>query len=222
MTRRGLRALMLCAAALACAARHAPAQSPPQTPRAAPTVREEALRLELLRMYETDQAVRMRHTEGGVAKVTEADVRAQNEVDEANTRRLLEIFNQHGFPGPALVGRDAADKALVIVLHSPSLALKRQTLKHLKRLVRRGEMPPHSVANLTDIILHDHLRKPQLYGTRFDVVGGKMVLRNVKDPARLDERRRKVGLPPLAEYARELGELYKMPVDITAVTAARR
>ena len=138
------------------------------------------------------------------------------------TRRLLEIIKQYGFPGTALVGADGAYAANTIILHSPSLALKRKALSYYKRALRRGEVPPDAVANLTDIILHDHLHKPQLYGTRLDQVGGKMVLQNVKDPARLEGRRRKLGLMPLAEYAKLLGELYKMPVDITPVTSAAR
>jgi hypothetical protein len=220
LSHASLRALLLLAA-LACCAQQAGAQSPqPGQTAGAGRVKEEALRRELLKMLETDQAVREPFTTG--KPFTEAEARAQQAADEASTRRLLEIIKQHGFPGPALVGRDGADAALVLVLHSPSLALKQKTLSHLKRAVRRGEATPDKLANLTDIILHDHLHKPQLYGTRFDMVGGKLVLQNVKDPARLDVRRRKLGLPPLADYARELGELYKMPVDITAITAAPR
>lgn len=30
--------------------------------------------------------------------------------------------------------------------------------------------------------------------------------------ARLDERRRKLGMQPIAEYAKQLAELYKMPL----------
>src|SRR5689334_10935736 len=158
-------------------------------------------------MYGADQALRLSQIERGYANLTEADVRAQNELDEKNTRRLLEIIKQYGFPGKALVGADGAYAANTIVLHSPSLALKRKALSYYRRALRRGEVPPDAVANLTDIILHDHLHQPQLYGTRFDQVGGRMVLQNVKDPARLEERRRRLGLMPLSEYARMLGEL---------------
>ena len=214
--KRALLCTLPLLAALAGGAPPARAQQPPRP------VKEEALRRELRKMYEAEQALRMGHIERGFANVTAADVRAQNELDEANTRRLLEIIKRYGFPGPALVGSDGWDAAHVMILHSPSLALKRKALSYYKRALRRGEVPPDAVANLTDIILHDHLHQPQLYGTRFDQVGGKMVLQNVKDPARLEGRRRKLGLMPLAEYARLLGELYKMPVDITAVTSAAR
>lgn len=219
MSPRGLRPLLLIIALAGCAP-HARAQQPPR--RAPQPVKEEALRRELRKMYEADQALRLNHIERGYANLTAADVRAQNELDAAHTRRLLEIIKQYGFPGPALVGVDGADAAHTLVSHSPSLTLKRKALSYYKRALRRGEVPPDAVANLTDIILHDHLHKPQLYGTRFDKVGDKMVLQNVKDPARLEERRRKLGLMPLAEYARLLEELYKMPVDITAVTSAAR
>ena len=165
-------------------------------------------------MLEADQAVRAPST---VGRVTESDVRRQHEQDEADTKRLLEIFKQYGFPDASLVGRDGVGAVVVMILHTPSLELKRKSLPYFKKAVRRGEIPPDYVANLTDIILHDHLHKPQLYGTRFDIEGGRLVLNNVKDPAHLEERRRKLGLKPFSEYVKELGEMYKMPVDTSVV-----
>ena len=203
-------------AALACAAPPCFTQTR-QTKQdaAARTPKNEALRRELLKMLEADQAARAPFTEGRMP--TPAEVRKQNELDAADTRRLLEIFKRYGFPGVSLVGRDGRDAAVVMILHSPSLELKQRSLSYLKKALRRGEVGPDAVANLTDIILHDHLHKPQLYGTRFDIEGGRLVLKNVKDPAHLEERRRKLGLMPLNEYARGLAELYKMPVDTSLI-----
>ena len=103
-----------------------------------------------------------------------------------------------------------------MLLHSPSLKLQKRALPHVERAARRREIPPDDFAMLTDHVLTGE-HKPQLYGTRFDIVGGKLVLRNVKDPAHLEERRRKLGLMPMSEYVKGLEELYKMPVDTSGI-----
>jgi hypothetical protein len=202
-----LRALLLLAA-LACLASAAPAQSPwAQGPA---RVKNEGLRQELLRMLQEDQAVRAPFMEG--RQPTEAEFRVMRERDEADTRRLTEILKEHGFPGVALVGIDGTRAFVTMLLHSPSLELQKKALPHVERAVRRREIPPDDFAMLTDDVLA-HEGKPQLYGTNFKFVAGKVALDTTRDPTRLDERRRKLGLAPIAEYAKQLADLYKMPLD---------
>src|ERR1044071_5090016 len=64
--------------------------------------RNEELRRELLEMYKEDQAVRAPFGEG--RPLNEAEVRAMRERDEADTKRLSEIFDKHGLPGVKLLG----------------------------------------------------------------------------------------------------------------------
>jgi hypothetical protein len=68
-------------------------------------------------------------------------------------------------------------------------------------------------ANFSDRLLVN-LGKPQVYGSNFEFKEGKLVLSRTKDIKNLDTRRKKLGLPPIAEYARVLGQLYKMEVVI--------
>lgn len=70
-----------------------------------------------------------------------------------------------------------------------------------------------------DVLTHEH--KPQLYGTNFKFVDGRVALDVTQDPARLDERRRKLGMQPIAEYAKRLAGLYKMPLDGSSLPPAR-
>ena len=204
MTFASLRALSLCAALAALAAVGC-AQRPAQ-----PHVQDEALRQELLRMQDADQAVRQRMNDEKWQN--ESLGREMNALDAAHTKRLLEIFKAHGFPGPRLVGRDGAQAAHTLVLHSPSLKLQKQALGYLKKALRRGEVPPDAVANLTDIILTNE-DKPQLYGTRFELKDGKLRMKRVADPAQLAARRAKLGLMPLDEYIKFMEEMYQMPFD---------
>jgi len=209
MKRSALRSLLLLAT-LACLAHVARAQG-------SGPVKNEGLRRELLRMLEEDQAVRAPLTEG--RPLTEAEMLAMRERDAADTKRLAEILKEHGFPGVALVGVDGTRAFVTMLLHSPSLELQKRALPHVERAVRRREIPPDDFALLTDDVLAGD-GKPQLYGTNFKFVGGRVALVETRDPARLDERRRKLGLAPIAEYAKMLAEFYKMPLDESSLPPA--
>ena len=165
-------------------------------------------------MRDADQAVRARMNEAGWQN--EARGREVIALDAANTKRLREIFAVHGFPGIELVGKDGAEAAFTMVLHSPSTDLQKRSLAYLTKAWRRGEVPPEAVAGLTDTFRHRQ-GKSQIYGTRFEILGGKLVLGKIKDPARLHARRAKLGLMPLGEYVKGLEEMYKMPVETTSI-----
>ena len=181
-------------------------------------VKNEELRRELPQMYKEDQAVRAPFGEG--RQLTDAELRAISERDAADTKRLSEILDEYGFPGVKLVGLNATRAFVTMLLHSPSLELQKRALPHVERAVRRKEIPPDDFAMLTDDVLtHEH--RPQLYGTNFNFVGDKVALGDTQDPARLDERRRKIGLPPIRDYARQLADFYRKAVDESSLPPAR-
>jgi hypothetical protein len=181
-------------------------------------VRNEGLRRELLEMLKGDQAVRAFASEG--RQPTEAENRAMRERAEADTKRLSEILDRHGFPGVKAVGISATRAFITMLAHSPSLELQKRALPHVERAARRKEIPPDDFAMLADDVLGGE-GKPQLYGTNFRYVGGKLALAPTQDPARLDERRRKLGLPPIAEYARFMARMSGMQVDESSLPPAR-
>ena len=212
--KRALLRTFLLLAALAASAPAAHAQSPwVERPG---TVKNEGLRRELLHMLEEDQAVRAPFLQG--RQPTEAEMRAMRERDEADTKRLGEILDKYGFPGVRVVGISATRAFVTMLVHSPSLELQKRALPHVERAARRREIPPDDFALLADDVL-SHEGKPQLYGTNFKFVGGKVALDTTQDPARLDERRRRLGLAPIAVYAKQLAELYKMPLDESSLPA---
>ena len=214
MKHASLRAILLLSA-LACLAAVSSAQSP-WVEHPGP-VKKEELRRELLRMLEEDQAVRAPFKEG--RPLTEAETRAMRERDEADTKRLTEILDREGFPGVRLVGLNATRAFITMLLHSPSLKLQKRALPHVERAARRREIPPDDFAMLTDDVLAAE-HKPQLYGTNFKFVGGRVALEETKDAAHLDARRRKLGLAPIAEYAKQLADFYKMPLDESSLPHA--
>ena len=85
-------------------------------------------------------------------------------------------------------------------------------LPEVWRAAERGDVKPSEAAMLTDKVRLS-AGKPQLYGSSFELVEGRLRPHPIEDLEGLEARRARVGLPPMAEYARVLAEVYKLPVD---------
>ncbi|HEY7611897.1 MAG TPA: DUF6624 domain-containing protein [Gemmatimonadales bacterium] len=125
-------------------------------------------------------------------------------VHDANADRLSVILAERGWPGEPQVGEAGAKAAWLIVQHAIAQpAFQRRALEALRAAEQRGEVPPVQSAMLEDRI-RTFEGKPQRYGTQFDWdERGELSPLPVDDPDGVDERRRSVGLPSLAQTARE-------------------
>jgi hypothetical protein len=193
----------------------------------APPVKEPELRAELLRRVKADQEVRgelSRLMQSGIAKLAdEADFeksldatrkaefdrldRAMQRIDTENTRRMAEIVDRYGWPKYALVGKDGANAAWLLVQHADlSPEFQRKCLDLMTR-APRDQINLGDLAYLTDRVLLAEGKK-QVYGTQVTLVNGKCKPRPLEDEANVDQRRKEVGLPPLAEYSKEAESFY--------------
>jgi hypothetical protein len=175
-----------------------------------PPVKEPALRSELLKRVEQDQAIRNELISKGARNPDKAILARMQAIDTANTERMRTIIRQHKWPGPELVGRDGAEAAFLLVQHA-DLAFQKEMLPLVEKAYRRGALSGQSYALLLDRVLVGE-GKPQVYGTqakRFDEwKGQEPVLAPIEDEANVDKRRAEVGLPPLYEYREMLKRLY--------------
>ena len=176
-----------------------------------PPPADSALRAELLALREADQRAREDFRPRAAANDT-VFLKRMLEGDSARTRRLTEIVRQHGWPTRALVGKDGAEAAWLLLQHSPSDSLKQALLPELWRAVERGDVQASEAAMLTDRVRVTSGRL-QLYGSSFELVEGRLRPHPIEDLAGLEERRRQVGLQPMAEYVKVLGDVYRLPVD---------
>jgi hypothetical protein len=131
--------------------------------------------------------------------------------DSARSRWLRGAVRERGWPARAAVGDSAAEAAWLILQHTPFYDWQEEMLPTLEALAARGELRPADLALFTDRVLV-HRGQPQRYGSQFSVAGGRLVPSPIADLPGLDARRAAVGLPPMAEYARMLGEMYSLPV----------
>jgi hypothetical protein len=113
----------------------------------------------------------------------------------AATERLKVAIAKHGWPGKRIVGLDGANAAWVVAQHADDIAFQAACLARMEPLVKTGEVAGKDYAFLFDRVAIIHGR-PQRYGTQFD--GDDLA--PLEDPKHVDERRRSVGLGPLAEY----------------------
>jgi len=187
--------------------------SPPQ---------DEKLRQELLERVERDQAARKSVTQmlqmnielwqksrkskkelSRTLKIVErsqADIRKLMEINRQNTDWLKEIVEKYGWPGKTLVGEDGAHSARVLVDGAyHDIAFQKKCLDLMKEAVTKKEASHQDFAYLTDRVLIAD-KKKQLYGTQLTQDGDKLVPQPIEDEEHVDERRKEIGLQPLAEY----------------------
>ncbi len=165
----------------------------------------EALRDELLAMEAEDRRARAALLAEGA--LFDGYHPRMAEVHNRNADRLSAIIDRHGWPGRGLVGEDAARAAWFVLQHAIGQpALQRRGLVLLREAAARGEASPTGAAMLEDRIAFFEGR-PQRYGTQYDWdERGELAPWVIEDEAGVDERRRAVGLPPLAENTRRLRE----------------
>lgn len=165
---------------------------------AAPT--HAALRDELLQMRASDQEVRQAADHGDFGKWVDTDAR--------NQKRLKEIIKQYGWPTRSMVGEDGAQAAWLIAQHSDSdKDFQKKVLGLMEPLVKRDEASGKSYA-----YLYDRTHYPQRFGTQGSCVSrGKWQPFEIEDIANVDERRREVKMPALADYAKLFTEVCAHP-----------
>jgi hypothetical protein len=171
------------------------------------------LRDELLQMEKVDQEARSKCTNSAAEEQIKCIGEISKTIDEPNTKRLNEIFDQIGFPDTAKVGRDGMQAFMIVLQHAPTDELRVKALKPITKAFKNKELDPMGYANFVDR-LRLHQGKKQLYGAGFEFKDGKMVLSPTEDMKNLDKRRAKIGLPPMAEAIKMMKEMYHLEVVI--------
>jgi len=162
----------------------------------------ENLRGELLNRMKEDQRVRL-----DPPKLWEFGKLADwRRIDSENTSFMKAVIDKCGWPEKSLVGEVGSLAAFVLVQHAENVPFQTKCLSLLTDAVDRGEARPQDRAYLLDRVLVRE-GKPQRYGTQFQGTGLDLKPYPIDDEANVDARRREIGLPPMAEYAKQLQEI---------------
>ncbi|NRQ39456.1 hypothetical protein HII36_47670 [Nonomuraea sp. NN258] len=127
-------------------------------------------------------------------------------VEKANTDRMRQILDAHGWPGHELVGKDGAHAAWALIQHADrDLDLQRRGLALMRAAVQDDDADPSDLAYLIDRVRVAE-KKPQVYGTQWetDATGAWRPRTPIENEAQVDERRAAAGMKPLREYLKEL------------------
>lgn len=189
--------------------------------------KEPELAKELTDRFQSDQAVRQEFIDFTVkhklfenvnlatldrkiaAEYTAVIEKLQSE-DRKNLRWLKDVVSRHGWPGKSLVGSKSAHFAWLLVQHADSDREFQQTCLTKMEALPKGDVEACDIAYLTDRILVGTGKK-QKYGTQANLKDGKAVAAPIDDEEHVDERRKALGLEPLAEYLKLLEEFYIRP-----------
>jgi hypothetical protein len=167
------------------------------------------LRIELEQMREADQAIRQEAMEivraNGIDSPEYGALRARGrDQDARHQARLIQIVEEHGWPGRSLVGEVASGGAFLILQHG-DVAMQEKYLPLVREAVAAGETHPSQLAMLEDRVLVAR-GKPQIYGTQLTRgPDGKPSLWPIAEEAQVAERRARMGLEPLVEYLKRFG-----------------
>lgn len=158
------------------------------------------LHAELMRRMKVDQEPRLAKPPNALQMMM---------IDGENTAWMKQVIEKHGWPGRALVGRDGAQAAWLLVQHADrDPVFQRRCLDLLTQAYEKAEASADQVAYLTDRVLLAE-GKPQVYGTQFETVNGKLQPRPIENEAEVDQRRATMGLEPLAVYAEQVRAHYR-------------
>lgn len=160
---------------------------------------DETLRAELLEMERIDRKVRADLVERGELHAGGYHPEMQT-IHRRHNARISAILETHGWPGRSLVDEDGCRAAGFIVQHAIlNPDLQRRGVELLTEAVAKNEAEPFMLALLMDRVLMQE-GKPQIYGTQYigDEKGGVKPW-PIANPETIDELRRAVGLPTLAE-----------------------
>lgn len=171
-------------------------------------VENKELQLEIIKMYVNDQYIRSNLMIDLLDKykLKKKEVIIDSlgiEVDERNRNRLMEIYEEYGFPSRKLVGKDAMEGVFYIIQHSAGdKEWRKSQLVNIKRAVKKGDMDGQNYAYLYDRIQINKGEK-QLYGTQIanvDPINKIVELAPTEDMESLDERRMEIGMMPIKMY----------------------
>ena len=199
---RALQLLLCCILVLA------PACSGPRIPASPVPVMAPELRRELMEMQLIAEEHREEVIKKGITNLTLAEVYEQRRIYRTHADRLKEIVARYGWPSEQLVGPDGVSAAAAVLINADhDLRFQREGLQLMQAAWAAGEGDGTQLAALTDWVRVAQ-GLPQVYGTQADFIDGRLQFHPIEDTARVDARRASVGLMSLAEYRRQLEQVY--------------
>ena len=164
------------------------------------------LMLALDTIYKADQGSRYRMQDLSKTKATASQIdsakKAIHIADSLNLVKVVNIIDRYGWLGPQDVGMNES-QALFLVIQHASLATQQKYLPLIRTAEKNGKTLSSNLAILEDRI-NMREKKKQVYGSQVfkNKLTGEMCFYPIADPDHVDEKRKAMGLQPIADYAK--------------------
>jgi hypothetical protein len=161
---------------------------------------------ELIKIYNDDQSFRIQAQElqnkyGNNSDEFKKLWKTVQIKDSINLDKITEVLDKYGWLGRDIVG-DIGNSALFLVIQHADLKTQEKYLSMMQDAVKAHRANRTDLALLEDRIEIRNGRK-QIYGSQIGMSDdNKYYISPLLDPEKVDERRAKVGLPPLSEYVK--------------------
>lgn len=122
--------------------------------------------------------------------------------DEINLSKVNEIIKKYGWLGPQEVGMNGSQGIFLVIQHA-DLETQKKYLPLVRQAEKEGKTLSSNLAILEDRVAIREGRM-QLYGSQGfkDKATGTNYIYPVADVDQLDQRRKQMGMPPMATYVR--------------------
>jgi len=157
-------------------------------------------------IYNADQGSRYRMQDLSKAKATASQIdsarKAIHITDSLNLVKVVNIIDRYGWLGPQDVGMNGS-QALFLVIQHASLATQQKYLPLIRTAEKNGKTLSSNLAILEDRI-NMREKKKQIYGSQVfkNKLTGEMCFYPIADPDHVDDKRKAMGLQPIADYAK--------------------
>ncbi len=176
--------------------------------------RKDKLKAELEQMYEADQLVRMQISSYLPAAPPDSLIERAMESDSRHRIRVLAILDSAGWLSENEVGRKASQALFLVILHcDDDVRSQEYYLAMMRQAVADGKSRASELAILEDRVAVNK-GEEQIYGSQIGYLKGRAYIEPIRDEAKVEERRRSVGLGSLKEYAAQFGIEWKAPAVV--------
>ena len=168
---------------------------------------DKELRGTLKKILSDDQDIRLEYVSAQIMRASDEKMAElsdrMNRTDSINQAKIAGIFDKYGWLGSDKVG-DAASVQFHVLQHAP-VKMQIKYKSKLQKGVKCGDILPSQYAEFEDRIAVLSNKK-QTYGTQILYHDdGKPYVAECVNPKKVDELRKKVGLPAMSEYVGRWG-----------------
>jgi hypothetical protein len=115
---------------------------------------------------------------------------------------FISILKSNYFPYRDSATKKLYESVITLSLHVDLKNLRRIYNKYIKVSTDKQVLPEHKILFIDKVRIISG--RPQLYGSQYKIVNNKIKLLPIKDPEKLEQRRKEIGVENLSQYLKRV------------------